>query len=131
MTAKFIIESDTSLPPPAKRGRPKEREVAHKAANAIRSGQFNRIEDAAASFFDEHLQRRRITNASDPDARKDRFKAFIGFIADDLKANPKSFSTFAVLGKRRKKQVEQPAVKARRAKKILELFQDALDSSDG
>lgn len=130
MTEEFTIEDGSSLLPAAKRGRPKEREIAHKAAEAIRNGQFNSIEDAASAFFDEHLQRRPITNSSDPDARRDRLKAFTRFIEDDLRANPKSLRSFAALSKRKRKQDEQPAAKARRAEKLTAHIRHVLDLPD-
>lgn len=125
MNSPFGIDDGVPVPTPAKRGRPKERDVAHKAANSIRNGQFKHVEDAAAHFFEEYLQRRPIANATDPDARRDRFKAFIRYIAEDIKANPKRLGTFAALERRGAKRREQPAIKA----KMLKVFSDAIEPS--
>ena len=130
MATKPCIENGIPIPTLGKRGPKATRAIAKKAADAIRRREHASIPDAAMACFHE-CENLRPTIAVIPvnqeDARNDRFKDFVGYIAEDLRKGPKSWHVFCVLNKRTKQQRTQPKEKQNRIRRILNEMREALN----
>ena len=130
MATKPGIEDGVQMPLPAKRGPKANRAIAKKAADAIRMREHASIPDAARAHFHECEELRptiAVIPENQEDARNDRFKDFVGYIAEDLRNGPKSWHVFCVLNKRTKQQRNQPKEKQNRIRRILNEMREALN----
>lgn len=93
----FSVDDDVPLPQSAKRGR-KNAPIPSKAAGAVRDGECG-IKEAAHRFFDEHIGFATTeTERADEQLYAERFRDFMLMIVEDLKRNPRWFSTYRKLG---------------------------------
>lgn len=130
MATKPCIENGVPIPQPGKRGPKATRAIAKKAADAIRRGEHASIPDAARAYFRECEDLRptiAVIPENQEDARNDRFKDFVGYIAEDLRNGAKSWHVVCVLNKRAKQQRNQPKEKQRRIRRILNEMREALN----
>ncbi|HDQ4464837.1 TPA: hypothetical protein P9G65_005140 [Pseudomonas aeruginosa] len=126
---KYVIEDDMAQPEPGKRGPKAARAAAKQAADAIRGRQYSSISDAARDYFREYEAQRptiAVMPENQDEARNDRFKDFIAYIAEDLRSGPQSWHVMRVLGKRSKQQRSQPKEKQRRLKTLLNEMREVL-----
>ena len=97
MKAKPCIENGVPMPTLGKRGPKATRTSAKKAADAIRRREHASIPDAARAYFHECEDLRptiAVIPENQEDARNDRFKDFVGYIAEDLRKGAKSWHVF-------------------------------------
>lgn len=125
----FVIERSV-MPEPAKRGPKNGRIIAKKAADAIRKGEYNNLNEAAHAFFNEHVgyEVSKIDIQEDKNNLKDRFKDFIRYIYNDLKDKPTNFRIYWIIAESTKNRRRQWP--KRRKKKIIDFIQNELKKLD-
>lgn len=130
MATEPSVQDGVPMPLPGKRGPKANRAIAKKAADAIRRREHASVPDAARAYFGECEDLRptiAVIPENQEDARNDRFKDFVGYIAEDLRNGPKSWYVFCALNRRTKQQRNQPKEKQNRIRRILDEMRDALN----
>ncbi len=125
----FPVEKGVPQPPPEKRGPKSARVAAKRAADAIRRREHSSIPEAARVYFAEYEAQRPTIAADKIEARAERLKNFIAYIAEDLRNGRQSWHVMRVLGKRSKHQARQPKARQRRLEMILAAMREALNIS--
>lgn len=123
--SEFTIDYGVPPPSPARRGRPRKRNVAANAADAVRQGKFDCVFDAARAYFPQHVGFIPSHGALKHELRE-RFKEFVRYIVEDLKTGPRSMHVYRALSRHTIKRNQQAAWKSKRYAFLLGEFQRAI-----